>query len=591
MADLRRKSLKQRILARRVTVIVVTVVVVGGGAAVAWAATRPADTSYRVATAAPASVTESLASIGTIQPVSQATVAFPMSGQVASVGVTVGQQVTVGETLAQLNTTSLAGTVSSDQSSVATAQAKLASDQTSQTSVSSAVQTTTPSSVESPRSATTSGTSSKLTGLLKGLSTDQNAVRQAQQQVDADLTLVSAADKQLAATCPAVVASLGSLANQTKSDTKSDNKSSTKAADDTTTPAPTSTTTPTLPDPTQVTDCTTLIDQASTDETRTDNDEHALSTSVSALSTALDQVVTAVGQSAQSSTTTSGGSTSRSATTHATGSTGGGISRTNTPAPASADQIAADQAMVDADNAQLAAAQQNMSAATLLSPIAGTVAEVTIVAGANASANSTTAHIMVIGPGEDEVTTAVNDTEVGKVKPGQVAAVTPDGATKPIAGKVTSIGALGSTTSSGSASYPVTISLSPTSQQLFDGATASVSVTLGTAQAAVSVPTSAVQTFGAFSLVTKMVDGKPTTTRVTIGVAGSTVTQITSGLKVGDQVMLADISEPMPTSGTGSTRGLTGRTGFGGGGGGFTGGGFTGGAAGGGGRAATGGGG
>jgi multidrug efflux pump subunit AcrA (membrane-fusion protein) len=580
MADLRRKSLKQRILARRVTVIVVTVVVVGGGAAVAWAATRPADTSYRIATAAPASVTESLAAIGTVAPVSQATVAFPMSGQVASVGVTVGQQVTVGETLAQLNTTSLASTVSSDQSSVATAQAKLASDQSSQTSVSSAAQTTTPSSVESPRSATTSGTSGKLTTLLQGLSADQNAVRQAQQKVDADLTLVSAADKQLAATCPAVVASLGSLANQPKSDTKSDTRSSTKAADDTTTPPPPTTTPPTLPDPTQITDCTTLIDQASTDESKTDTDEHALSTSVSALSTALNQVVTAVGQSAQTSTGSSGGSTSRSATTHATGVTGGG-SRTNTPAPASADQIAADQAMVDAANAQLAAAQQNMSAATLLSPIAGTVAEATITAGANASANSTTAHIMVIGPGEDEVTTAVNDTEVGKVKPGQVAAVTPDGATKPIVGKVTSIGALGSTTSSGSASYPVTISLSPTSQQLFDGATASVSVTLGTAQAAVSVPTSAVQTFGAFSLVTKMVDGKPTPTRVTVGVAGSTVTQITSGLKVGDQVMLANISEPMPTSGTGTTRGLTGRTGFGGGGGGFTGGGggFTGGGA------------
>jgi HlyD family secretion protein len=172
---------------------------------------------------------------------------------------------------------------------------------------------------------------------------------------------------------------------------------------------------------------------------------------------------------------------------------------------------------------------------------------------------------MVVGPGEDQVTTAVNDTAVGKVKPGQPASVTPDGATKPIPGKVTSIGALGSTTSGGAASYPVTITLDPTSQPLFNGATASVAITLGTAQAAVTVPTSAVQTLGQFSVVSKMVNGSPTTTRVTLGVVGATVTQVTSGLKAGDEVMLANITEPMPSSTNTNTRGLVGgRGGFGG---------------------------
>jgi HlyD family secretion protein len=223
-----------------------------------------------------------------------------------------------------------------------------------------------------------------------------------------------------------------------------------------------------------------------------------------------------------------------------------------------------------------------MSAATLVSPIAGTVADVTITAGQSATANSTTAHVMIVGPGEDEVTTAVSDTEVGKVKPGQSAAVIPDGATKPIVGKVTSIGALGSTTSGGSASYPVTISLNPTQQQLFDGATASISITLGTAQAPVTVPTSAVSTFGGFSVVSKMVAGKPTITRVTLGVVGATVTQVTAGLKAGDEVMLANVSEPMPSSNT-NARGFGGggaaRFAGGGGGAAFAGGGAAGGGA------------
>lgn len=535
MADRRSRSLRARLRARRVTVIVVTVVVVGGGAAAAWAATRPASTSYRTAFAGPASVVDSLAAIGTIQPVSEATVTFPMSGQVSAVNVTVGQQVNVGDTLATLNTTSMATTVSTDQSAVASAQAKLASDQTSQTSVPSST-TTTPSSFSS-----SSSSSSKL---LKGLSTDQNAVRQAQQQVDADLTLVSAADKQLAATCPAVVQSLTNLA-------KTQPPTSTSS-----TPSSTTTTTPTPPSASDVTDCTTLINSASADEAKADNDEHALSAAVANLSTALNQAVAAVGQSTPAPTHSGSGTSSSSAR------------------PASADQIAADQASVDAASAQLAAAQQNMSAATLVSPIAGTVADVTITAGQSATANSTTTHVVIVGPGEDEVTTAVSDTEVGKVKPGQPASVIPDGATAPIAGKVTSIGALGSTTSGGSASYPVTISLNPTSQQLFDGATASVSVTLGRAQAAVTVPTSAVATFGGFSVVSKMVDGKPTITRVTLGVVGSTVTQIKTGLKAGDEVMLANISEPMPSSNTNAR-------GFGGGGARFAGGGaaFTGGGA------------
>jgi len=94
------------------------------------------------------------------------------------------------------------------------------------------------------------------------------------------------------------------------------------------------------------------------------------------------------------------------------------------------------------------------------------------------------------------------------------------------------------------------------------------------------VPTSAVQTLGQFSLVSKMVNGKPTTTRVTLGVVGATVIQITSGLKAGDEVMLANITEPMPTANT-NARNFGGPAAFGGGGGAaFAGGGGAGGAAG-----------
>lgn len=579
---------------RRFVVIGVVVVVVGGGAAVAWAATRPAGASYRVATAEPAWVVSSLAETGTIQPVTEATVTFPVSGQVSTVSATVGQQVTVGQTLAQLNTTSLNNTVSSDQSQVATAQAKLATDQTSQTAVSQATQTTSPSSSGSSGSGSSShssGTASKLTGLVQSLSGDQAAVRQAQQKVDSDLLLVTAsvnAVTALGGQCQNLLTALSDVAKPTTGSTSSSASSSTSSSSPSTssdTPAPpTSTTGVGLAD-----QCTSAIDAALAAETSADKDEHTLTSAVAALSTALDNVVAAVGQTAASSGSGSSGSSSGSHSTGSTSNSGSGSRSGGSGGsqPASADQIAADQASVDAANAELAAAQQNLAAATMVSPIAGTVADVTVTAGDNASANSTTEHVVVIGPGQDEIMTAVNDNEVGQVKPGENATVTPDGATKPINGKVTSVGALASTASSGSASYPVTISLDSTSEQLFDGATASVSVTLSTAQAAVTVPTSAVTSIGRFSVVQKMVNGKPTLTRVTVGVVGATVTQVTSGLKVGDQVSLANMTEPMPTATNsfGAGRAITGggggagfRVTAGGGAGGGTGGGTAGGA-------------
>ncbi len=526
---------------RRVAVIGAVVVVVGGGAAVAWAATRPADASYRVATAAPAWVVSSLTETGTIQPVTQATVTFPVSGQVASVTASVGQQVGVGQTLAQLNTTSLNNTVSSDQSAVAAAQAKLATDQTSQTAVSQATQTTSPSSAGST-SGRSSGSSSKLNGLVQSLAGDQNAVRQAQQKVDSDLTLVTASVNTVNAqgqACQDLLATLKSPPTSAAASSGAGSRTSTAP-----TTAPPATTTGAI----SYGDCESAIDAALAAETTAAKDEQALTSAVAALSTALNNAVAAVGQQEAASSATSsshsptGATSSRPSTSGSSGSSGAG--RSGGGGPASADQIAADQASVDAATAQLAAARQNLAAATMVSPIAGTVADVTLTPGTS----SGTAHVVIIGAGQDEVMTAVGDNQVGSVKPGENATITPDGATKPINGKVTAVGALASTTSSGTASYPVTISLNPTTQRLFDGATASVSITLSTAQAAVTVPTSAVTIAGRFSVVRKMVNGSPTLTRVTVGVSGATVTQITSGLKAGDQVSLADMTAAMPTA-------------------------------------------
>ena len=61
--------------------------------------------------------------------------------------------------------------------------------------------------------------------------------------------------------------------------------------------------------------------------------------------------------------------------------------------------------------------------------------------------------------------------------------------------------------------------------------------------------------------------GKLERVRVVVGAVGPVLTQVTSGLTVGEQVVLADLSTPLPTN----TNPFASRTLTGGGGGGFAG--------------------
>jgi HlyD family secretion protein len=508
---------------RQLATVAGVVVVVAGGAVI-WATSASSSPGYRVATAGPASVTATLDTTGTIEPVKSATLAFPSSGQVASVPVQVGQQVTAGQPLAQLDTTSLASQVASAQSTVASAQAKLAADRSGQVTSVSAGRAT-PALYVTASSAPSD------------LKSEQDAVTSAQHQVDLDLTAASAAVAAQQKACQTIVAP----------DVKHQ-----------------------APSQDTVDACTRAIQEAQDAQHTTGVDEQKLADAENALSATLAKNATTQNTEPRSTTppstqspssknlpgkTSSGKSSSGKSSSGQNPSSGGKAS-----APASAEQLAADQAVIDAADAQVAVAQQNLAAATLVSPIAGTVGEIGFTQGQTAS---TQQHIVVFGPGANQVTTAVSDTQAGRIRPGQQATVTPDGSGKPITGQVTSIGLLASTTSSGSPSYPVTISL-PASGDLFPGATASVSIVTSTANAAVTVPTSAVHLVGGNAAVTTLSNGKTQTKRVTVGVIGASVTEIKSGLDAGEQVVLADLSQPLPTSNTTGARGLVGGGGGGG---------------------------
>jgi multidrug efflux pump subunit AcrA (membrane-fusion protein) len=241
----------------------------------------------------------------------------------------------------------------------------------------------------------------------------------------------------------------------------------------------------------------------------------------------------------------------------------------------SSQQIAMDTSQVDIAQVGVTAAQDALNAATLKAPGAGLVEQVNITHGeeissggtggaSSAASGSATHAIVIIAPGVFEVTGSVSDALVNEIAVGQSAEVVAAGSSSAVAGKVTAV-AEQATVSSGVATFPVTVVLSGASPSLRPGMSASVSVVINRVVQVTTVPTSAVHTTSAGSTVTLLVNGKPVSTAVTVGAADSSRTQILSGVKVGDEVVIATISSTIPSSTSGTGRSLTGG-GFGGGG-------------------------
>ncbi|UBU17218.1 efflux RND transporter periplasmic adaptor subunit [Nonomuraea gerenzanensis] len=163
------------------------------------------------------------------------------------------------------------------------------------------------------------------------------------------------------------------------------------------------------------------------------------------------------------------------------------------------------------------------------------------------------------------------ESDVGKLKQGQQATITFDALPGVTAtGTVTQIEPVAST-SNNVVQYPVTITFTEVPSQVRLGQTATVEVVVGQAENVVTVPSTAISTSGGQSTVTVLKDGRQTRTPVEVGVQGTTLTEIKSGVSEGDQLV-----PPATTTGTtgnggnggGGMRGIGGTGGFPGGGGG-----------------------
>ena len=115
-------------------IAVVVVLLAGAGGLIYWLTSSSSTPTGLVISTTTVPVTtgtiqQTVASSGTIEPASQASLNFAVSGTVTQVNVKAGQAVTAGQVLATINTTALSEGVSAAQAQVAAANARLASDE------------------------------------------------------------------------------------------------------------------------------------------------------------------------------------------------------------------------------------------------------------------------------------------------------------------------------------------------------------------------------------------------------------------------------------------------------------------------------
>lgn len=624
-------SAARKRVARRqkaIAIAITTAVLCAAGGGTAFALAQASGPSYRTATAGLGTVAESLDLTGTVASVTRRDMAFQVSGTVASVAVSVGEHVAAGQTLAALDTDSLQDAIDSAQDAVDSANDQLESDleaqasgETSSTSSGSGsagsgeAGSTVPSGDAPTGGASSGGASSGGSGSpdtgspgsgdsgsavpdTDAIETAVAAVQAAQQTLltryqsatdayDVAEQTVASSDE----TCrPFLEATLAGEDVDADADGDGAVDGGSSTADPSSGGSASGEDLATLQ--AQLTACQAAIRSVQTDQESVSTAQQAVLDAASALDSAVSDLRAAATAAASATSdpdstaeTTSAASNSlrvatlASVVTSAVAADGdvavtGSDSASGSSAPSAggsatitADTILSDQAAVDSAEAQLAIAQADLVFATLSSPIDGTVAAVSITAGGTVSAGSTDAVITVVGDDGYAVSSTVTLTNVAKLEVGQTATVELPSSGTTVSGTVSAIGLL-DTSDSSTPSYDVTIALDDAGHALVNGTSASVAVAVAAGDSVLTVPTSAVHRSGTEYTVDVIRDGTSTATPVEIGAMGSELTEISSGLAEGDEVVLADLDEAIPSddADTDSGAGLTGLGGTTGGG-------------------------
>jgi RND family efflux transporter MFP subunit len=591
-----RVGLRRAFLRRGVPLALGGLVITGAGTG--WAMIGDSGPEYRTAVASIGSVDQLANFTGAVATMGRASAAFGVAGTVDKVSVKPGDKVEKGDVLATLDKADLQAAVRAARATLAQAEATLESDSSSSAGSSASSGSSGSSSAGSSGAPASGGSASGSSGAPGGsggpggsdapsgsannfdvdLTSQIAAVNAARKDADEALTAANTAMSGQESACATVLSDGGSGAGSDER-TPTPTPDATPEATPDATPEATPEATPSE-NSQALLDCVDALKAVQAAQAKVAAAQAAIDVADDAFTTAMNDAVkklVADAEAAAKQAQAAADAAAKKATEEATAAAKAAAEKAAAQAAAQqtatsrqggatgatseaekAARIAVDEAAISSAEAALASAQEDLQDAVLKAPVAGTIGDVPFTAGQAASASDA---ISLFGTDAVEVTINVPLTTAEELTKGMEASVTADGADQAADGTVNTIGVLPDT-SSGTATYPVTILVPQPSSSLAEGAAAAVALTLKSATDAVTVPNSALIPTGnaGTSFVTLIQDGKPVRKTVTTGAVGETRTAVTEGLAAGDTVVLADAASAVPASSTTSNS----RTGFGG---------------------------
>jgi HlyD family secretion protein len=227
---------------------------------------------------------------------------------------------------------------------------------------------------------------------------------------------------------------------------------------------------------------------------------------------------------------------------------------------AGSDANTLDIAQNGVDQAEIAVkqAQLQLQQAEIVSPLDGIVTILNLTVGQNAASGGSTVQVQVADLAHLEVVVNMAEVDIPTLKVGQPVQITLDALPNlALKGSVIGMSPAGTITQ-GVVNYPVTVSIDNPPDTVKAGMTASLNVITQQKDNVLLVPNRAVRTQGRQKIVTVVFEGQQIQVPVTTGMNNDTNTEVTSGLKEGDTVLISGTTTTQPRGGGVAVPGLGG---------------------------------
>lgn len=205
------------------------------------------------------------------------------------------------------------------------------------------------------------------------------------------------------------------------------------------------------------------------------------------------------------------------------------------------DAATLDTAQQQVAQAQIAVrqAENKLKQAQIVAPFDGTVTAVNIVVGGAGPTSGATGAIQLADLDNLEIIVNMAEVDVSKIKVGQAAQITLDALSNvTLAGEVALVAPAGVQTQ-GVVNYPVTVAVHDPPANVKTGMTANVNIITEQRDDVLIVPNRAVRTVGRQRMATVLFEGAEMQVPIVVGMSGDTHTEVVSGLKEGDVVVVS----------------------------------------------------